>query len=80
MAAVHATGNPERLIDPLRGVGIPSNTPWPSLAWRWGPGGGLLCDPAHDLAGHQPVDYRQMGCPYDPPTQEALSPVCGEER
>lgn len=38
------------------------------------------CDLAHDLAGYQPVDSRQMGCPYDPPAQEALSPVCREER
>lgn len=38
------------------------------------------CDLAHDLAGHDPVDSRHMGCPYDPPAQEALEPVCRQER
>jgi transposase len=43
-----------------------------------GCGPALLGDSAHDLVG-QPVDSWQMGCPYDPPAQETLGPICREE-
>ena len=52
---------------------------WPSQSFARGVGSGLFCDPAKDLAGYQPVDSRQVGGSYDPPAQEALGPVGGEE-
>jgi hypothetical protein len=44
------------------------------------PGLVLLCDSPDDLAGDKPVDSRQVRCPDDPSTHEALGPIGGQER